>query len=630
MRAYLGKPTGTEQPGRSWAQSMDVADMVNSVTAMLSPLLTETPVEVEPVSQEDEEQSAAEGEALNHVIIERQQGFLKFTTAIKDALITRIGVLKVHVEEMLDVQDVVYQSPTDEELAYIQTELLGPNQELELVGDEKDGEQKARIITTKRNFAIKPIDPINFLYDRNYAEQNPQNCRFVAERRYITRSDLIEYEGIDAKVVEELPSQNEYENNLRIFRDKDEEYSETYAREVERIECFECYILLANVDDDDGIAQRYKVLYSNRHILSMEPYPWVPFAVGTPSIYPHNLEGESMYDKIGPIQESKTFTLRQWEDNLEGLNNAAMIAVEGQVNVDDILSGVPGRVIRARNPQAVVPMVVPDMATASMAALEYQDKMRSERGGASLDITSDNQSQIIGDTAHGVERQYSSKEIMVQHYGQVLAETLIRQTYELMHNTMREYSNEPLMLKASGQWIEVDPSEWPERTQYNVSMGQTVGQRNSSQQSLGLYIQGAMGLMQAGMGGQLVDLSTLHSAWRDYLKLGGVSNPEQYLIDPTSPEAQQAAQAQQQSQQQQMQMQLQMQQKVEDLERWKHESELAYKYYDTTLDAEIKEATQVTNLQVKAAEMAASTVDNERNREESAKDRAANDKKATG
>ena len=78
-------------------------------------------------------------------------------------------------------------------------------------------------------------------------------------------------------------------------------------------------------------------------------------------------------------------------------------------------------------------------------------------------------------------------------------------------------------------------------------------------------------------------------------------NPEQYLIDPTSEEAQQVIQQQQEQVQQQAQAQQAQQERIlglqEDLERMKdetnryiQETKTRFDYYKADLDAEIKEA----------------------------------------
>ena len=65
--------------------------------------------------------------------------------------------------------------------------------------------------------------------------------------------------------------------------------------------------------------------------------------------------------------------------------------------------------------------------------------------------------------------------------------------------------------------------------------------------------------MAAGMAGTMVTPDGLRNAILDWGRAAEVDNPEQYFVDPRSPEAQQAAQQQQQqqaAQQEQKQMAL--------------------------------------------------------------------------
>ena len=81
----------------------------------------------------------------------------------------------------------------------------------------------------------------------------------------------------------------------------------------------------------------------------------------------------------------------------------------------------------------------------------------------------------------------------------------------------------------------------------------------------------------------------------------GLENVEQYWIDPDSKEAKQAAQAKeqqaqqaQQAQMQAMQQQTQVQQQIfalqAQLDKYKHDTELVFKFAKERLDAEIEEA----------------------------------------
>jgi hypothetical protein len=60
--------------------------------------------------------------------------------------------------------------------------------------------------------------------------------------------------------------------------------------------------------------------------------------------------------------------------------------------------------------------------------------------------------------------------------------------------------------------------------------------------------------LQAGLTGQLVDLNGVYRALVDAGRMAELESPESYWIDPSTPEAQQAAQAQAQQEQQAQQL----------------------------------------------------------------------------
>ena len=68
--------------------------------------------------------------------------------------------------------------------------------------------------------------------------------------------------------------------------------------------------------------------------------------------------GQSMADRTMELQFIKSTITRQMLDNLYLTNNSRVGAVEGQVNLDDLLNSTAGGIIRMKNPNAIVPMTV--------------------------------------------------------------------------------------------------------------------------------------------------------------------------------------------------------------------------------------------------------------------------------
>lgn len=542
LKYYYARPRGDEIKGRSQVISTDVADMVNATLAMIVPMIsTDCVVEFEPNGLEDEPAARMESDAVNKVMLEDNRGFIEIQEAVKDALLQRNGCLKVFTEDSENVRRLeVPDGLAREQLAMLlQPQIDGEARELE------DG--LLTITTPARRFRVEAVPIENISYQAGYSGEL-QGIRFFAERMDYTRSDLVEL-GFDRKIVDGLAATGVRDaTGARSQRDgtataADARDAETRDQDV--IDCHEVYQLIDL--DGDGISERYRALVADRStVLEYEPADVLPYALGSPFLNPHRITGESLFDHIKSSQDVKTALGRQLIDNVTVINNGRYAYDPDQVNEQDVLRPRAGGGIRARNPSmALVPIVIPDVTSGILAALQYEDKRRTERGGASLEMLSSDM-QLAGETAHGVERQYASREALASMMATNLGETLIRGAYALMHQAMRLYSIGPLMVRRSGEYVEVDPRRWPERTRLNVTTGMTPGARGHMEQALGLHQQMQNLAVQAGGLGVLVDPGSIFRTAVERLRMAGVPNPERHAVDPDSPQARAAAQAKQQ------------------------------------------------------------------------------------
>ena len=135
--------------------------------------------------------------------------------------------------------------------------------------------------------------------------------------------------------------------------------------------------------DKDGIAELHRVCYASNQILSSEVCDYVPFHSVCPFPIPHKFFGQSLADRATDLQLIKSTITRQMLDNLYLTNNYRVGAVEGQVNLDDLLTSTAGGVVRIKNPNALVPLAVQSSAGQSFPMLEYLDTVQAKRSGVS-------------------------------------------------------------------------------------------------------------------------------------------------------------------------------------------------------------------------------------------------------
>ena len=590
LKYYNAEPRGDEVAGRSAVISTDVADAIGAIMAQILPMIsTDAVCEFEPNDEQDVESARAESLAVNKIMLEQNGGTMELEQSLQDALLLRNGVCKVWFEDEVTRNRFDTTGLEDIEIA---TLLSNADPDDERTYDE----EKDQIVSvrTTREFKFASVDITQFMYRSNWHNYELDECPFVAERVYLTRSDLVK-RGISKAVAYGLPASESDTEGDNQARNRSYDQGRAASRDQDRIECHECYILFDQ--DGDGISERVRVLLgSENYPLEVEEVDVVPYAVGAVLLNAHRLTARSVPDAICQIQDIKTASLRQWIDNLTICNNSRLIFNDAETNLADVLDSKPGGGVRSRNPQNVFPVPYVDTGASNNQLLAYMNEQRSEAIGAALEMQQ-GVMQLQNVAASAIERQYTSKELMVALMAKNFADTLIRRAWKLMHNMISKHANKPMWMQVSEQWVEVDPREWPERDRLNVKAGLTIGQRSHAQTALSQAIQLQIAAMGQGMNGVLADATTLYRTYTDLLGMAGIENPSVYAIDPSSPAAQAAAQAQAQqgqaqaqAQQQMLMAQLQVLQGQTTQKAEEAKAKNDFDYWNAALEAEIEQA----------------------------------------
>jgi len=123
MEYYLGDITSDipDPVDRSKAVSSDVADTVEGLMPSLMEIFCagDEVVKFNPVSEEDEPAAEQETDYVNHVFMQKNDGFLILYTMIKDALLQKNGVVKVWWEEGENEERETYRGLDDDGLAML-------------------------------------------------------------------------------------------------------------------------------------------------------------------------------------------------------------------------------------------------------------------------------------------------------------------------------------------------------------------------------------------------------------------------------------------------------------------------------------------------------------------------------
>jgi hypothetical protein len=148
MDYYLGDMSKDmpAQEGRSKAVSTDVADTIEGLMPQLMDIFagSDEVVRFEPVGPEDEEAAQQETDYVNHVFMQQNPGFMTLYSFIKDALLSKVGIVKVWWEEREIEERETYYDLTEEQFAMLAQQVAASDGALEIVEHTVNSEPEAK------------------------------------------------------------------------------------------------------------------------------------------------------------------------------------------------------------------------------------------------------------------------------------------------------------------------------------------------------------------------------------------------------------------------------------------------------------------------------------------------------
>ena len=552
-------PAAPDTRGRSSVVSTDVADSVEWILPSIVENLSGKAVKFRPMSAQDEMQAELETDFTHFVFSEDNNGYLALYSAAKDALMSGTGIIKVHYD---DTPERVVERYDGLQEPQLQALLADPMLEVsEIERSETDGTAvtAARIVKQGR-VVVECVPPEEFRICDTHNSGDLKDCRFVAHSRRRTASDLLA-EGYDPEVIEEAQDRHLDRNIDDSYSYIDPETDESQKHLV----VTECFMKMDI--NDDGIAELCKVTVLGEtqptDILDIEEIAEIPFVAMQAIPKPHSFYGVSIFERVRQIQDLKTAVLRSTLDSFYQNTNKMKVVQEGQVNLDDLLVSRPGGIIRAKGHNAVTEIGGVPMGQEAFQLLQFADEQKRSRVGVSSDMAG--QSQLVNnESAHAVERLMSAQEMLTGLIVRSIAETGIRPTYRLIRDNLVRFHNGSVPFKFRGNWVNVDPSCWGDRSRMMVTVGSGAGDEQQKMGSLQQIFAIQKEMVATDPSQAMVTPKQIYATLNDFINMNGLGDPEQYFLNPESQEGQMVAQQKgQQAQQQQQQMMQQQQQQLE-------------------------------------------------------------------
>jgi len=547
LEYYLRRPYGNEVEGKSQVVTGEVAEAVDGALPQLIRIFTssENIVEFNPVKEGDEPLAKQATTYVNHVFYKDNDGFSVLHNWFKDALLEKVGVVKVYWDDETNITKETYQGLTDDELALImqdeEVEIISvdtkENLDENLNPNETIKTHNVKLRKTVRNGTVKVenVPPEEFIISKR--ARNIQESGFCAHRKMMTRSELVAM-GFDPKVVEGLMTGNalEYspERIARYTRGEQPTDMMSQDHSMQLVEVYECYI---KVDyNNDGVAELRKIVYASSEILSDEDCDYIPFHSICPLPIPHKFFGNSLADRTMDLQLIKSTITRQMLDNLYLTNNYRVGAVEGQVNLDDLLTSTAGGVIRIKNPNALVPLTVQSSASQSFPMLEYLDNVQAKRTGVSDQQQGLDPNALQNTTATAVSTMSSAANGKLELIARIFAETGVKSLFQSIFRLLCKYQKQARTIHITGQYVPFNPREWSENYGITINVGLGNGSRTEQLATLQMILGKQEQIIQGyGPSNPLVNLKQYRDTLARMIHMAGFKDASGFLQE-ISPE----------------------------------------------------------------------------------------------
>ena len=545
MAYYYGLPFGNEVDGRSQYVDSTVQDTIEWIKPSLMRVFAsgDEMVKFTPHGPEDVPMAKQATDYVNYVFTKDNPGWEILYSWFTDALLSKNGIVKVWWEEYEEEEREEYHNLDEVSLMSL---ISDDNVEVVEHTEVTTGEQPYHDLVIKRKdydgrIKIENVPPSEFLISRE--AKNLQDARFVCHRVLKTLSELREMYPDEDLDPEDLGGSGEdmaafsAERLERYKFDRSATYWEGWGdaglNEEEGLRTYWLYESFLKTDyDDDGITELRKICSVGNKILQNDAIDKIPFVSITPVKIPHKFFGLSVADLVMDLQLMKSTLMRNLMDNMYNQNFGRYAVLEGQANLDDLLSQRPGGVVRVKSPQAVTPLATPALEPYSFQMLEYLDGVREARAGVSkMSQGLDENALTSHTTATAVNAVMGAAQSRVELIARNFAETGVKDLMICIYELLHKNQDKKRMIRLRNEWIPVRPDVWRDKFDCTVSVALGSGNKDQQMMHLSQMLSFAGEAMKGGL--PIVSVQNMYNLGASLVKAMGFQNVDDYLTDPS-------------------------------------------------------------------------------------------------
>ncbi len=479
---YRGELPKPQHSGDSKYVSRDVFETVDSMRSTVIEAFTanQRVVFFQPEKGETVDDAKQATEYCRHVFFKENSGEDILYDVLTDGLTKRLSVVKVWHESLEEEEEYEFEALTLDELG----EVVMQYSEFEFteteITDEGLYSGSFTVPLHSSRVVVETIQPEDFLVSSRTADL--KDAKYCIHRVTKSKSDLLK-EGYDKAKINEISFSGsrdidmDYEKQMR-FEAVDDIIStdDGYDESVKEVIVYEAFIRLDM--DGSGKNSLWKIVYAGGEILEKEKVSRMPFASFVPLPIPHTFFGDNYAKSVIPVQNARTVLVRQIINHSLITNNPRMQVLNGTVrNPNELLDNRLGGVVNVRRMDGLSPIPQAPLNPFVFNLIQMIDEDKEEVSGISKLSQGMNKDAISTQNAQGMVEQLISQsqqrqKVIARRFGK-----FVRELYHLIYSTAIDYVDEAEFIAVTGNYVEVNPTEWKDRSVASVELTLGYGER---------------------------------------------------------------------------------------------------------------------------------------------------------
>ncbi len=400
-----------------------------------------------------------------------------------------------------------------------------------------------KIRTTKpvMELRLMPVPPEECLVDNDTQTLNLDDADFVCHRVRKTYTQLVA-EGYDSDELDQVGLGEDYQwNDERVnrlfYEDEDPDAEDEDDPSMRTFWVHECYAWFDY--DGDGLGEMRRVVLIGDRVFENEETNYQPMIAMSAILMQHKHTGMGYIDIMKDLQLLSSVLTRQLLDNIYKINVRRKVFSEDALTEDgstmEAILNTQAEFIPVRGPagNAFVPEPTQSIAGELLPVIEYVKTQNVMRTGVSPESQVDPNSlqEIRQDVySNAIDRASQRIEMLVR----IFAETGYRQLMLKTHQLLRSHWDIERTVKLRGEWVDVDPQGWRQRTDMSINVG--LGFHTKTQQ-LG-YLTQLIAMQREAAGQGMSDPQKIYKSLEKIVAASGLGDARAYFTSPDHPDFQ--------------------------------------------------------------------------------------------